>query len=823
MTRLGKSLFLYFLLVLLPPAIAGFLSSDKDVLRDSFQKQNWDEVILRTDKLIDSGGAESQNDLYRLLQAMALFQQMRVDESIETLEPIGEQSLYYTWAKLFLARLAYVSDNRWILENSLQGLNKINLKGDIRVEAKFYEAHLLIMDEKWASAEKILKSLERQSRGGEVHSSILESQALVYSHIPRRNLLCKTIEKIYTKYPKHLWFESIAPEIKNITLGKKKYACVVSDKSFEVRRRNLNLMGEFTRVNNEIQKWIQTSHLSIKKQKILLAQQSVAEGHPEIAVKTLQEVPNYKSDLEVLSPLSFAAARAGEMTLAIDTAMVIHRIAGFSKKGSMALYQSALWSYQMKDYENAEIRFKLLKPNRLSRVYQKELQWYLGWLRYLRGDFIAAEKSFRLLMKSKKARVSGDANDRLNYWLAMTQLQNGKRDHARVIFARLSERKGMNYYSFLARERLKLIPEMAIESTRKVEIPVLVTIANAPYISPFAETAPQPNWQEAEEEELNALTVAEEGSLESMTLATAEAAASAEEETKAEASATAEDPAAEAAEAAVKEPEVMASEVFTRSESLLKIERAKSFWSVGLDELARREVSDLENNRTSFDLLKKITDEYRAMGLYNRLSSLGHDFVSKADLNSNKFIYEAIYPRAYSEYVDTAASETNVAKSLIWGIMKAESMYRPWVKSPVGALGLMQVMPTTGQRLADLLEYKNFSPQALLKPQDAIRFGSKYLERLGKKFDHTVQLVAAAYNAGPHRVSQWLYYFGYMQMDEWVEHIPFLETRNYVKRVTVNYKAYNELYGKGHGEELALIGPVPVQLAGAPETKENWE
>lgn len=823
MTRLGKSLFLYCLLVLLPPAIAGFLSNDKDMLRDSFQKQNWEDVILHTDKLIDSGGSESQKDLYRLLQAMSLFQQMRVDESIESLEPIGEQSLYYTWAKLFLARLAYVSDNRAILENSVQELNKINLKGEVRVEAQFYEAHLLIMDQKWEAAEKMLKSLEKRSRGGEVHASILESQALVYSHSPKRDRLCKTLEKIYTNYPKHLWFDSVAPEIKNITLGKKKYACVVSDKSFEARRRHLNLMGEFTRVNNEIKKWIHTSHLSLKKQKILLAQQGVAEGHPEVAVKTLQEVPGYKSDLEVLSPLSFAAARAGEMTLAINTTMTIHRLAGFSKKGSMALYQAALWSYQMKDYENAEMRFKLLKTPRLSRVYQKEVQWYLGWLRYLRGDFIAAEKSFRLLMKSKRARTTGEANDRLNYWLAMTQLQNGKRDKARMILARLSERKGMNYYSFLARERLKLIPESVVEPTRRVEVPELLTLADASYMTPFSEMAPQPNWQEAEEEELNALTVAEEGSLDTMTPATAEAA-NTEDEAKTETTATTEDATAEAAtDAAAKEPEVVASEVFTRSESLLKIERAKSFWSVGLDELARREVSDLENNRTSFDLLKKITDEYRAMGLYNRLSSLGHDFVGKADLNSNKFIYEAIYPKAYAEYVDTAATETNVARSLIWGIMKAESMYRPWVKSPVGALGLMQVMPTTGQRLADLLEYKNFSPQSLLKPQDAIRFGSKYLERLGKKFDHTVQLVAAAYNAGPHRVSQWLYYFGYMQMDEWVEHIPFLETRNYVKRVTVNYMAYNELYGKGNGEELALIGPVPVQLAGAPETKETWE
>jgi len=797
--------------VLWRPAIAGFISNDKEFLRNSFQKQEWDKVIDRTESLMDSEISENQKDLYRLLQSMALFQQTEVDQSIEVLMPISDKSLYYSWAKLFLSRLAYVSDNRWLLENSLQELNKTHLKGDIKVESKFYEAHLLIGDEKWSAAEKILKSLEKQSRNSEIYPSILESQALVETHTSKSANYCKTLKKLYIKYPKHIWFEAAAPEIKDIILGKKHHTCVVSDKDFDSRRRNLNLMGEYSRANNEIQKWIHISKLSLKKQKILLAQQSVAEGHPEEALKKLREVSNYKSDLDILNPLSFAAARAGEMDLAIETALTIHHIAGYNKTGSMALYQAALWSYQMRDYENAEARFKMLKPNRLNRSYQKEVKWYLGWLRYLRGDYIAAEKSFRALMKSKRMRAPNENMQRMSYWLAMAQLQNGKRDKARIIFARLSELKGMNYYSFLARERLKLIPETPPQAEQKEVFTVTVPVANAIYYSPVAEFTPRPSSQELEEEELNANA---EDNADDSVIAT-------EDESKPESN---DESIADSQDATPnKESEITSSEIFTQAESLLKIERAKAFWSVGLDELARREVGDLENNRTSFDLLKKITDEYRAMGLFNRLSSLGHDFVNKADFNSNKFIYEAIYPRAYAEYVDVASTETNVAKSLIWGIMKAESMYRPWVKSPVGALGLMQVMPTTGQRIADLLDYKNFSPQSLLQPQDAIRFGSKYLERLGKKFDHTVQLVAAAYNAGPHRVTQWLYYFGYMQMDEWVEHIPFLETRNYVKRVTVNYMAYNELYGKTHGEDLALVGPVPVQLAVAPETKENWE
>ncbi len=805
----GKILFLCCLFILLPVAIAGLIKNDKELLHDSFQARNWADVIERSDRLIDSQISESQKDLYRLLQAMAFFQQARVDESIAALRPISEQSLYFAWAKLFLSRLAYVSDNFRLLEQSLHGLNKTSLKGEIKVEAQFYESQLLIKTEKWKEAEKLLKSIERKGRGSDVYSSILEALALVELQTRGSKNSCQTLKKLYMKYPKHLWFSASAPDIRDIALGGKKISCAVTEKEFNARRRNLNLLGDFVLVNAEIKKWIQTAKLSVKKQKILLAQQNVAEGHPEIALKILKEVPDYKSDIEILNPLSFAAARAGEMALAIDSALAIHSIAGFNRTGSMALYQAALWSYQMRDYENAELRFKKLKPNRLSRFYQTELQWYLGWLRYLRGDFIAAEKSFQALLKSRRGRSQTHSQERIQYWMAMAQFQSGKKEKARDILFRLSERKGMNYYSFLARERLKHIPITPAESLLKEEIPLVIVPAGGVYPSPFTEIAPQLSLKEMEDEEMSV----------SGDEVTDEATVVAEEELKVE---TSEDSIAETQESQA-EAESHHLEVFTQSESMVKIERAKAFWSVGLDELARREVSDLEKNRTSVELLKKISEEYRAMGLFNRLSKLGHDFSSRADFNSNKFIYEAIYPRAYMEHVQTASSETNVAKSLIWGIMKAESMYRPWVKSPVGALGLMQVMPVTGQRLAEIIDYKNFSPQVLLKPKEAIQFGSKYLERLGKKFDHTVQLVAAAYNAGPHRVSQWLYYFGYMQMDEWVEHIPFIETRNYVKRVTVNYIAYNELYGKDQSDSLALIGPVPVQLAGAPETKESWE
>lgn len=791
--------------ILIWPAMAGLFgnNNNKELLRKAVEQSKWEEAATQSQVLFKAGEGDGQRDVFRLVQAISFQRQGKIEESIKILNPITEQSPYFSWAKVFLTRLAYASGNTELLKNSLQALEKMTLKGELKFEKKFYEAHLYMENKNWNLASKLLKQIEKPSRGTELQIPVLEALALADSNSQKITSVCKSILKIYTKFPQHPWFKDLAPEIKNIQLGDKRFSCAVKSTDFESRRKNLNLMGEFKTASNELNRWFVLVSVPPKQQKIMQVQQILAEGQPEEAVKALKSIQESDNDLQALIPLSFAAARAGDMKLAIESSLKVHNLMGFSKQGTMALYQAAAWSYQTRDYDNAENRFRQLKLNRLSRAHQKEVQWYLGWLRYLKGDYVTAEKSFRNMQKTVGRKSVKESPDRIQYWLAMSLLKQGKAEKARVLFQKLNSKKGMNYYSFLARERMKQMPEKNQNLEKAEEAIQLAVIGRSVYITPFGEEAPWPNDQEAQatEEELSSPDSDETSLLAEETTITE----GAEDDKNTE------------------EAENGAVELFSQGEANQKLERAKMFWSVGLEDLARREVGDLERFSRSFDLFKKITEEYRQMGLYNKVSILGQAYSGRANMTSNKFVFESIYPRAYAEHVEKYSTESNVAQALIWGIMKAESMYRPWVKSPVGALGLMQVMPMTGQKLSEMLEVKNFTPQMLLQPQDAIRFGSKYLERLGKKFDHSVQLVAAAYNAGPHRVSQWLYYFGYMQMDEWVEHIPFLETRNYVKKVTANYMAYNELYGKSLGDSLALIDPVPVQIAGAPETKENWE
>jgi soluble lytic murein transglycosylase len=155
--------------------------------------------------------------------------------------------------------------------------------------------------------------------------------------------------------------------------------------------------------------------------------------------------------------------------------------------------------------------------------------------------------------------------------------------------------------------------------------------------------------------------------------------------------------------------------------------------------------------------------------------------------------------------------------------MRAESQYKKDIVSPVGALGLMQVMPNTASKVAHLMGENEFRSDQLLEPEWAIPIGAKYLSRLTKKFSNSIPLVAASYNAGPHRVGAWLNSFGDLDMDEFIEHIPFMETRNYVKKVVSNFYIYNHLYGTKKEQISSLAEPVHVRIAVPMAARETWE
>ncbi len=141
------------------------------------------------------------------------------------------------------------------------------------------------------------------------------------------------------------------------------------------------------------------------------------------------------------------------------------------------------------------------------------------------------------------------------------------------------------------------------------------------------------------------------------------------------------------------------------------------------------------------------------------------------------------FPLAYKSQVQLNAKKQRLNPAIIFGLIRRESAFNKDAYSPVGARGLMQIMPKTGQQIARQLKEKWKNKEMLFDPKTNVKYGSFYYKQLLNRFNGHYALAAAAYNAGPHRVKRWLPTDKTLAADIWIETIPFKETRAYVSAV----------------------------------------
>lgn len=156
-------------------------------------------------------------------------------------------------------------------------------------------------------------------------------------------------------------------------------------------------------------------------------------------------------------------------------------------------------------------------------------------------------------------------------------------------------------------------------------------------------------------------------------------------------------------------------------------------------------------------------------------------------------LWSAGYPLVHSELVAQHTAANGLSEGLIYGLIRAESGFSPAIKSPVGAIGLMQLMPATAKATAR--EKGAFNPQRLTVPEYNIKLGTRHFSDLMKSFNGEVIYSIAAYNAGSSAVNRWRKNTAGLKMDEFIESIPYQETRDYVKKVYASAATYRQLYG----------------------------
>jgi len=177
-------------------------------------------------------------------------------------------------------------------------------------------------------------------------------------------------------------------------------------------------------------------------------------------------------------------------------------------------------------------------------------------------------------------------------------------------------------------------------------------------------------------------------------------------------------------------------------------------------------------------------------------------------------LFSAFFPKAFSQNTTPVYKSTSLPKGAIEGVLREESLFQRSATSHAGALGLMQLMPSTAAFVKkSLLNTDKKTPTItnnVKDPQTNILLGSTYLDQMKKKFNGELPLAIMAYNAGPGNVRKWLRRSGGKEMAVFIEDIPFTETKGYVKRVLRTMHVYGSLYKNPYFTKVLSIDPLKI-------------
>ena len=157
--------------------------------------------------------------------------------------------------------------------------------------------------------------------------------------------------------------------------------------------------------------------------------------------------------------------------------------------------------------------------------------------------------------------------------------------------------------------------------------------------------------------------------------------------------------------------------------------------------------------------------------------------------------WEALFPRPYWADLKRFSVANGLDPYLVASLIRQESEFNPLAVSRANAVGLMQLLPKTGKAVAHEVELKRYNPTQLFTPAVNLQLGTRYFRGMVNKFGGSFEHALAAYNAGSDRVEEWMGQGPYRDSPEFVESIPFTETREYVQAILRNAAVYKQLYG----------------------------
>ena len=234
-------------------------------------------------------------------------------------------------------------------------------------------------------------------------------------------------------------------------------------------------------------------------------------------------------------------------------------------------------------------------------------------------------------------------------------------------------------------------------------------------------------------------------------------------------------------------------------EDNLRVERARLLSNGGLADLAVRELQAAASQEGGTWAPPEMARVYQDGGRYDRgieimkRSTPNYFAVDIPDLP--RPYWEALFPKAYWSDLRKYSLLNGLDPYLVASLIRQESEFNALALSRANAVGLMQLLPKTGKTVAKQVKLKGYSAPQLYTPAVNLQLGTRYFKDMIDKYNGQFEYALAAYNAGSDRVGDWLGQGHYRDPQEFVESIPFTETREYVQAILRNANVYRQLYG----------------------------
>ncbi|HKC00555.1 MAG TPA: transglycosylase SLT domain-containing protein [Terriglobales bacterium] len=231
----------------------------------------------------------------------------------------------------------------------------------------------------------------------------------------------------------------------------------------------------------------------------------------------------------------------------------------------------------------------------------------------------------------------------------------------------------------------------------------------------------------------------------------------------------------------------------------LRVERARLLSNGALAEMAVRELQAAASQEGGTWAPPEMARVYQDGGRYDR----GIEIMKRAMPNYfavdipdlPRPYWEALFPKAYWPDLRKYSMLNGLDPYLVASLIRQESEFNALALSRANAVGLMQLLPNTGKNVAKQVKLKKYSASQLFTPAVNLQLGTRYFKEMVDKYNGQFEYALAAYNAGTDRVGDWLGQGHYRDPQEFVESIPFTETREYVQAILRNANVYRQLYG----------------------------